>query len=84
LAGDLNAKHPVWNSAVSNSSGLKLLDLFVNCNLKILESQNPTHFILDGRGDVLDIVAHRYVRLSEVRVLDIMDPVEKFRDWEWF
>jgi hypothetical protein len=27
LAGDLNAKHPVWNSKVSNPSGLKLLDL---------------------------------------------------------
>jgi hypothetical protein len=26
-AGDLNAKHPVWNSKVSNTSGLKLLDL---------------------------------------------------------
>jgi hypothetical protein len=28
LAGDLNAKHPFWNSAVSNSSGEKLLSLF--------------------------------------------------------
>jgi hypothetical protein len=35
LAGDLNAKHPVWNSNVANPSGLKLLDLFVNCNFKI-------------------------------------------------
>jgi hypothetical protein len=35
LAGDLNAKHPVWNSAVSNPSGLKLLELFVSCIFKI-------------------------------------------------
>jgi hypothetical protein len=28
LAGDLNAKHPFWNSAVSNPSGEKLLALF--------------------------------------------------------
>jgi hypothetical protein len=28
LAGDLNAKHPLWNSEVSNPSGEKLLDLF--------------------------------------------------------
>jgi hypothetical protein len=28
LAGDLNAKHPSWNSAVSNPSGEKLLQLF--------------------------------------------------------
>jgi hypothetical protein len=26
LAGDLNAKHAVWNSQVSNPSGLKLLE----------------------------------------------------------
>jgi hypothetical protein len=29
LTGDLNAKHPVWDSKISNPSGLKLLDLFV-------------------------------------------------------
>jgi hypothetical protein len=28
LAGDLNAKHPFWNSAVSNPSCEKILDLF--------------------------------------------------------
>jgi hypothetical protein len=28
LAGDLNAKHPAWNSAVSNPSSEKLLQLF--------------------------------------------------------
>jgi hypothetical protein len=105
LAGDLNAKHPVWNSKVSNPSRLKLLDLFVNCNFEISAPQYPTHFVPNGRGDVLDIVVYKDVRLSEVRVLDIMDsdhlpimfyildhitvreildPVEKFRDWERF
>jgi endonuclease/exonuclease/phosphatase (EEP) superfamily protein YafD len=73
LAGDLNAKHSVLNSNVSNPSGLKLLDLFVNCNFEISASQHPTHFVPDGRGDVLDIVVHKDVRLSEVSVLDIMD-----------
>jgi hypothetical protein len=28
LAGDLNAKHPFWNSAVSNPSDEKLMELF--------------------------------------------------------
>jgi hypothetical protein len=28
LAGNLNAKHPFWNSAISKTSGEKLLDLF--------------------------------------------------------
>jgi hypothetical protein len=105
LAGNLNAKHPVWNSKVSNSSGLKLLDLFVNSNFEISGPQHPTYFVSDGRGDVLGIVIHKDVRLSDVRVLDIMDsdhlpimfciwdhvktreildPVEKFTDWERF
>jgi hypothetical protein len=73
LAGDLNAKHPVWNSKVSNPSGLKLINLFVNCNFEISTPQHPTHFVPNGGGDVLDNVVHKYVRLSEVRVLDIMD-----------
>jgi hypothetical protein len=73
LAGDLNAKHPVWNSKVSNLSGLKLLDLFVNCDFEISAPQHQTHFVPNERGDVLDIVVHKDVRLSEVRVLDIMD-----------
>jgi hypothetical protein len=104
LAGDLNSKHLVWNSKVSNPSGLKLLDLFVNCNFEISAPQYPTHFVTNGSG-VLDIVVHKDIRLSEVRVLDIMDsdhlpimycildhikareildPVEKFTDWERF
>jgi hypothetical protein len=105
LAGDLNAKHPIWNSKVSNPSGFKLLNLLVNCNFETSAPQNPTHFVPNGRGDVLDIVVHKDVRLSEVRVLYIMDldhlpimfcildhikareilnPVEKFTDWERF
>jgi hypothetical protein len=105
LAGDLNAKHPVWNSKVSNPSGLKLLDSFFNSNFDISASQHSTHVVSDGRGDVLDIVVHKDVRLLDIRVLDIMDsdhlplkfcildhvkareildPVEKFTDWEQF
>jgi hypothetical protein len=65
LAGDL-AKQPVWNSKVSNPSGFKLLDIFVNSNFEISAPQHPTHFVSGGRDDILDIV-------SEVRALDIMD-----------
>jgi hypothetical protein len=63
LASDLNAKHPVWNSAVSKPSGLKFLDLFVNCNFEISAPQNPTYFVADERGYVLDILVHKDVRL---------------------
>jgi hypothetical protein len=59
LACDLNAKRPVWNSTVSNPSGLKPLDLFVNCNIQISAPQNQTHLVPDGRGDVLGIVVHK-------------------------
>jgi endonuclease/exonuclease/phosphatase (EEP) superfamily protein YafD len=69
----MNAKHSAWNSVVSTLSGLKLLDLFVNCNFEVSTPQNPTRFLPNGRGDVLDIVVHKDVRLSEVRMLDIMD-----------
>jgi hypothetical protein len=67
LAGDLNAKHHVWNSKASNPSGLKLLDLFVNCNYEFSAPQHPNHFVPDGRGDVLDSVVHKDVRLSGVK-----------------
>jgi hypothetical protein len=73
LAGDLNATHPAWNSKDSSPSGLKLLNLFVNCNLEISAPQHATHFVPNGRGDVLDIAGHEDVRLSEDRFLDIMD-----------
>jgi hypothetical protein len=73
LADDLNAMHPAWNSKVSNLSGLKLLDLFVNCNFEIYMPQHSTHFVPNGRGDVLDIVDQKDIRLSKVSVLDIMD-----------
>jgi hypothetical protein len=42
LAGDLNAKHPFWNS-VSNSSGVKLLNLRHIHKFEISAPQCPTH-----------------------------------------
>jgi hypothetical protein len=44
LAGDLNAKHPVWNSKVSNKSGTRLLNLQDNSNFQISAPQYPTHY----------------------------------------
>jgi hypothetical protein len=48
LPGDLNTKHPVWNSKASNPSGLKLLDLFINCSFETSAPQHPTHFVPNG------------------------------------
>jgi hypothetical protein len=43
LAGDLNAEHPFWNSAVSNPSGEKLLQMLDINELEITAPQCPTH-----------------------------------------
>jgi hypothetical protein len=74
LAGDLNAKHPFWNSSVSNHSGKKLLDLFNTNDFEISAPQYPTHYSPARNGDVLDIVVHQNVRLSKVIVSDVLDP----------
>jgi endonuclease/exonuclease/phosphatase family metal-dependent hydrolase len=73
LAGDLNAKHPAWNSAVSNPSGEKLLQLFDASEFEISAPQCPTHYSPVGNGDVLDIVMHKNIRISNVTVSDILD-----------
>jgi hypothetical protein len=72
LPGDLNAKHPVWNSEFSDPSGLKLLELFCS-NFEILAPQCSTHYTSDGRGDVLNITVHQNIRLSEIIVTNILD-----------
>jgi len=73
LAGDLNSKHPVRNSQISNRSGTRLLNLQDNRDFQISAPQCPIHYTPSGNGDVLDIVLHRNVRISEVTVLDILD-----------
>jgi hypothetical protein len=44
LPGDLNAKHPFWNSAISNPSGEKILRLFDANQFEISAPQCPTHY----------------------------------------
>jgi hypothetical protein len=73
LAGDLNAKYPSWNSAVSNTAGQKLLQLFGTIDFEMSASQCPTHYSLIGNRDVMDIVVHKSIRLSDVIVSDILD-----------
>jgi hypothetical protein len=73
LAGDLNAKHPSWDSAVSNLSGQKLLQLFDTSDFKISAPKYPTYYSPMGNGDVLDIVVHKNIILSLVIFSDILD-----------
>jgi hypothetical protein len=72
LAGDLNAKHPFWNSAVSNPSGKKLLSLFHVHEFEISAPQCPTRHSPAGKGDVLDVV-HQNIRVSDLIDSDILD-----------
>jgi hypothetical protein len=73
LAGDLNAKHPVWISKVSYPSGLKLLESFHCSKLRHFTPTMLYTVHTYGRSDVLDIVVNQNVRLSEVIVTDILD-----------
>jgi hypothetical protein len=62
LAGNLNAKHPFWNSAVSSPSGEKLLHLFDVNQFEISALKCPTHYFPVGNGDVLDILVHQNIK----------------------
>jgi hypothetical protein len=68
LTGDLNATHPFWNRVVSNLSGAKLLHLLHTNGHEISAPQYPTRNSSVGNGDMLDIIVHKNVRLSEVIV----------------
>jgi endonuclease/exonuclease/phosphatase family metal-dependent hydrolase len=73
LAGDLNAKHPFWNSAGSNPSGEKLLPLFDMNEFEISAPECPSHYSPMNNVDMLDIVVHQNIRLSGVTASDILD-----------
>jgi hypothetical protein len=73
FASDLNADHQFWNSRVSNPSGDKILNLFDLDEFEIAASQCPTHYSPAGNGDVLDIVVHKNIRLSNVIVSYILN-----------
>jgi hypothetical protein len=60
LAGDLNAKHQSWNSAVSNPLGQKLLQLFDTNYFEISGPQSPS------------ILVHKNIRIWNVIVCDIL------------
>jgi hypothetical protein len=73
LAGDLNAKIPFWNSTVSNHSGEKLFNLFDVNQFDISAPQFPTQYSPSGNDDVLDIVVHQDIGVSDVIVSYILD-----------
>jgi hypothetical protein len=73
LAGDLKAKNSFWNTTVSNSSAEKLLRLFDVNQFENSAPPCPPHYSHTGNGEVLDIVVHQNIRVSNVIVSDILD-----------
>jgi hypothetical protein len=56
----LLAKHPFWNSVISNISGAKLLNLQHINRFGISAPKCLIHYSPAGNGDVLDIVVYRW------------------------
>jgi hypothetical protein len=52
---------------------VKLLQLFDRSDFEISALQCPNHYSSMGNEDVLDIVVHKNIRLSDVIVADILD-----------
>jgi hypothetical protein len=73
LTGNLNTKHLVWNSKVSNPSCLKLLGLFSSSSFKISSTQCPMSCTPNGRGYVLNVEVHQNVQWSAVIVAEVLD-----------
>jgi hypothetical protein len=73
LAGNLNAKHPFWNSIVSNPSGEKLLNLLPINEFEISAPCCLSYYSPVGNSDVLDIVVHKNFWLLELIFSDILD-----------
>ncbi|GJQ65019.1 hypothetical protein Trydic_g23196 [Trypoxylus dichotomus] len=61
LAGDLNAKHPSWNSRRTNASGICLRRYADDLHLPVDATAEPTIFPHNGQSDLLDIVVMKDV-----------------------
>ncbi|GJQ65109.1 hypothetical protein Trydic_g7254 [Trypoxylus dichotomus] len=61
LAGDLNAKHPSWNSRRTNASGTCLRRFADDLHLLVDATAEPTIYPHNGQPDVLDIVVMKDV-----------------------
>lgn len=58
IAGDLNAKHPIWNSRIQNQNGVILRQHYEQHGYQIRATEEPTHYPKNQNNlpDVLDIV----------------------------
>lgn len=72
IAGDLNSKHPLWNSRKTNCAGTVLYNHLQQTNYSIIAPDTPTHFPNSNkyRPDVLDIAIVRTSLLIQITNLN--------------
>jgi len=73
FGGDLNSKHRLWNSRLTNTRGRRLLEHADRNNYSISAPDSPTHYPsrLNALPDVLDIFLHHTsLNVSDVVTLD--------------
>lgn len=82
LIGNLNAKHPYWNSNIVNTKGTTLTRIADLENLIVSGPTEPTHtHAATGTQDVLDIVVLKHLTVHHsITVLD--DPTSDHRPIE--
>ena len=67
LAGDLNCKHPDWNSRIANTNGNALKTILDNRNCMIYAPTEPTHYHgATNSWDVLDVVIVKNLVLTKL------------------
>lgn len=73
LAGDLNAKHPAWNSTITSPRGRVVFNLSSTLNFDPIAPYEHTHYPHDpnSRSDVLDIALLKNInlRLNSIETL---------------
>lgn len=74
IAGDLNSKHPLWNSRRTNAAGLILYNHLLQNDYTVIAPDTPTHFpsCKKYRPDVLDIAivrTHLLVHITNLNEL---------------
>lgn len=75
IAGDLNAKHPAWNSSTTSSRGKQLFDLCSTMIFDVIAPMSPTHFPHDPTHsvDVLDVALLKNINLR----LDSIEAIQE-------
>lgn len=62
IAGDLNSRHTAWNNHVNNTNGNTLYTYYLQNNINIHHTQEPTHFPPNGTTPTyIDIILNKNV-----------------------